>query len=216
MATAMVNFAYALGDREAGEALLVDPAHAPVELLELVEADGMRVVGALGTHFHFDHVGGEFAGQHVEGIVELLAARDVPVHVQGAEVSWVRERTGVAASALVAHSPGDRLSVGELEVTLVHTPGHTPGSQCLLFEGRLVSGDTLFIEGCGRTDLAGSDPEEMYRTLSQRLVDVSDDTILYPGHFYAADASAPMSRVRAENWVLAPRTADEWLAMFAR
>ena len=71
--------------------------------------------------------------------------------------------------------------VGEVPVTLVHTPGHTPGSQCFLVDGRLVAGDTLFLDGCGRTDLPGSDPEAMYESLTTRLAQVPDDTVLYPG-----------------------------------
>jgi glyoxylase-like metal-dependent hydrolase (beta-lactamase superfamily II) len=140
---------------------------------------------------------------------------DVPVHVQESEVEWVSRVTGVGAAALRSHQPGDRVDVGQLEITLIHTPGHTPGSQCLLVDGRLLSGDTLFLEGCGRTDLPGSDPEEMYRTLSQRLNDVSGDTVLFPGHFYAAEPSAPMADVRQNNYVLVPTTAEQWLAMFA-
>ena len=216
VATHMVNFVYAIGDREAGEAVLVDPAYRPRELVELVEAQGMKVTGVLATHYHPDHVGGDLMGHHVAGIADLLETTDVPVHVQESEVEWVTRCTGVGADALVAHQSGDRVSVGDLDVTLIHTPGHTPGSQCLLVDGRLLSGDTLFLEGCGRTDLPGSDPEEMYRTLSQRLTVVSDDTVLYPGHFYAAEASAPMGEVRSTNYALAPTTTEQWLTMFAR
>ena len=215
MATAMVNFVYAMGDRETGEAVLVDPAYRPSELVAALAADDMTLVGAIGTHYHFDHVGGDYAGHHVDGVVELLEIADVPIHVQRDEVEWVSQRTGVDEGSLVAHEPGDTLAVGGLSLTLIHTPGHTPGSQCLLFEGRLVSGDTLFLDGCGRTDLPGSDPEEMYRTLTQRLAFVDDATVLFPGHYYSAQPDAPMSEVRATNRVLAPASADQWLTMFS-
>lgn len=213
MARQMVNFAYLIGDRETGEALLVDPAYSTSDLLDILEADGMRPVGVLGTHYHFDHVGGEMMGYSVEGIAALLEHVDIPVHLQSAEVPWVERSTGVTDS-LVGHESGDTIEVGELEVTLIHTPGHTPGSQCFLVEGCLVAGDTLFLDGCGRTDLPGSDPSEMYLTLTQRLAQVPDDTILYPGHLYAALPSQSMGETRRENWVLAPRTIDEWLAIF--
>jgi hydroxyacylglutathione hydrolase len=104
----------------------------------------------------------------------------VPIHAQRDEVEWVTKRTGVGADALVAHDAGDHVRVGAVDVTLIHTPGHTPGSQCLLVDDHLISGDTLFLDGCGRTDLPGSDPEEMYRTLTQRLSAISDDAVLYP------------------------------------
>jgi glyoxylase-like metal-dependent hydrolase (beta-lactamase superfamily II) len=217
MATQMRNFAYAIGDRETGEAMLVDPAYHPDELVTLLANDGMRVVGALATHYHFDHVGGSFRGMaEVAGISELLAAHDVPIHVQTDEATWIERGTGVAPSQLVHHRGGDVVMVGQIPITLLHTPGHTPGSQCLLVEEHLVSGDTLFLEGCGRTDLPGSDPEAMYETLSVGLANVSAATQLYPGHLYSAASSAPMAEVREQNYVLAPLSKDQWLNMFGR
>jgi hydroxyacylglutathione hydrolase len=215
LARQMVNFVYAIGDLVTGEAVLVDPAYRPRELVSLLEDDDMVLTGVVATHYHPDHVGGDLVGQPIAGIAELLEVADVPVHVQADEAEWIERRTGVSADVLVKHRSGERVSVGGFEITLIHTPGHTPGSQCLLVEGRLVSGDTLFLEGCGRTDLPGSDPIEMYRTLTSRLAEVSDETILFPGHFYAADPNAPMGFVRATNHVLAPATPEQWLAMFA-
>jgi len=211
----MVNFVYALGDRATGDALLVDPAYSPGELVELVEADGMRVSGVLATHFHADHVGGDLMGTHIDGIRELLEVVDVPVHVQRDESAWITLVTGVDESALVSHESGEHVRAGELDVTLIHTPGHTPGSQCFLVDGRLLSGDTLFIDGCGRTDLPGADPDEMYETLTSRLSGVGDDAVLFPGHRYSPEPSAPMGEVRQHNFVLAPTTREQWLAMFS-
>jgi len=216
LARQMVNFVYAVGDHETGEAVLIDPAYAPGELVGMVEADGLKVNGVLATHYHFDHVGGEMSGHAVAGIAELLGIIDVPIHVQSEEVPWVERCTGVNASHMSAHASADKLMVGAIEIELIHTPGHTPGSQCFLVDGKLVSGDTLFLEGCGRTDLPGSDPEEMYRTLQQRLLRISDDTVIYPGHLYSPDSSAPMAEVRKYNYAMAPTTAEQWLAMFAR
>jgi hydroxyacylglutathione hydrolase len=215
LAHQMANFVYAVGDRRSGEAVLVDPAHHPIELRDLLEADGMTLTGVIATHYHFDHVGGDFMGHRVTGIAELLAANDVPVHVQAAEAEWITRCTGVDASSLVTHQSGDRVAVGDLEVTLIHTPGHSPGSQCLLAEGHLVSGDTLFLDGCGRTDLPGADAEEMYWSLTQGLAGVSDTVVLYPGHFYSDEPSAALGEVRRTNYVLAPMTLQQWLARFA-
>ena len=216
LARQMVNFVYAIGDHETGDAVLVDPAYAPSELVGMVEADGLTVSGVLATHYHPDHVGGEMMGHSIAGIEELLDVIDVPIHVQSEEVPWVERLTGVGSSHLSAHSSSDKVMVGAIEIELIHTPGHTPGSQCFLVDGKLVSGDTLFLEGCGRTDLPGSDPEEMYRTLQQRLMRISDDTVVFPGHLYSPESSAPMSEVRRFNYALAPTTAEQWLAMFAR
>jgi glyoxylase-like metal-dependent hydrolase (beta-lactamase superfamily II) len=215
VALSMRNFTYALGDRRSGEAVLVDPAYRPGELLDVLSADEMTLVGAVATHYHPDHIGGTFIGeQHVSGIVELLALQDVPVHVQADEVSWVLERTGVDPNALLTHQDGEVLNVGGIEITLLHTPGHTPGSQCLFVEGCLLSGDTLFIDGCGRTDFPGGDPEEMYWTLSERLAQVSDETVLYPGHLYSKESYLTMGEVRARNAVFAATSLEQWLVMF--
>jgi glyoxylase-like metal-dependent hydrolase (beta-lactamase superfamily II) len=215
VALSMRNFTYALGDRRTGEAVLVDPAYRPQELLDVLNADEMTLVGAVATHYHPDHIGGTLIGsQHLSGIVELVEITDVPVHVQVDEVSWVLERTGVDSRALLAHDDGEVLNVGEIEITLLHTPGHTPGSQCLVVDDHLLSGDTLFIDGCGRTDFPGGDAEELYWTLSERLARVSDETVLYPGHLYSREASMSMGEVRARNPIFSATSLEQWLAMF--
>ena len=212
----MMNFVYLIGDRQTGEALIVDPAYGVDDLLAVLAADGMRCAGALATHYHPDHVGGEMMGWRVEGITRLLEATHVPIHVQADETPWVERSTGVGSDDLVAHAGGDVVSVGSIPVTLIHTPGHTPGSQCFLVEGRLVSGDTLFLDGCGRTDLPGGDPEAMYESLTTRLAQVPDDTVLFPGHLYSPEPSATMGTTRRHNYVFGPQTVDQWMAMFGR
>lgn len=215
IAQQMVNFVYLVGDRETGEAVAIDLAYDIPGVLDLLEADGMRLVGTLATHYHPDHVGGSLMGHPISGIADLLERQEVPVHVQADEVEWVTKATGVGTEQLVAHSSGDTVMAGEIPITLIHTPGHTPGSQCFLVEGRLVAGDTLFLDGCGRTDLPGSDPEQMYLSLTQRLTQVPDDTVLFPGHLYSEKPSAPMGEVRQRNVVFRPQTAEQWMMMFA-
>jgi glyoxylase-like metal-dependent hydrolase (beta-lactamase superfamily II) len=214
MARQMVNFVYVIGDRSTGEALVVDPAYAVQDIVDLVEADGMRLSGVLATHYHPDHVGGEMGGWGVEGISALLELVQVPVHLQKEEVPWVERTTGVGGSHLVGHDSGDVVRVGSIDVELIHTPGHTPGSQCFLVDGRLVAGDTLFLEGCGRTDLPGSDSEAMYDSIHNRLARVPDDAVLFPGHLYSADPSQSMGDTRRWNFVFRPRSIQEWTAMF--
>jgi hydroxyacylglutathione hydrolase len=200
IASQMVNFAYMIGDRATRECLLVDPAYAVGELLDAAAADGMGVTGVLATHYHADHIGGSMMGLDIEGIAALLERQACPIHVQRAEVPWVTRTTGLTPADLTAHDPGDVVSVGAIDIELVHTPGHTPGSQCFLVDGRLVSGDTLFLDGCGRTDLPGSDPDAMAESLN-RLAKFADDVILYPGHRYSIASSALMGSVKASNWV---------------
>jgi glyoxylase-like metal-dependent hydrolase (beta-lactamase superfamily II) len=200
LARQMVNFVYAIGDRSTGECLLVDPAYAVDDLVETVRADGMDVSGVLATHYHADHVGGSMMGHSIEGIGALLEQVDCPIHVQADESEWVQKTTEVGADHLVEHASGDVITVGGIEITLLHTPGHTPGSQCFLVEGRLVAGDTLFLEGCGRTDLPGSNPAQMAASL-RRLAEVPGDTILFPGHRYSVASSATMEIVKETNYI---------------
>jgi glyoxylase-like metal-dependent hydrolase (beta-lactamase superfamily II) len=214
MARQMVNFVYLIGDRTTGEALIVDPAYAVQDLLDVLATDGMKLTGVLATHYHPDHVGGQMAGFSLEGISALLEKTPVPVHLQKEEIPWVERTTGVGATDLVGHNSGDVVKVGSVEVELIHTPGHTPGSQCFLVDGRLVAGDTLFLDGCGRTDLPGADPIAMYESLHTKLARVPDEAVLFPGHLYSQDPSQSMGDTRRWNYVFRPNSVEEWMAMF--
>lgn len=216
VAQQMVNFVYLIGDRTSGEALVVDPAYDTAGILEVLAADDMRLTGVLATHYHPDHVGGDMMGLSIEGVARLLEQVSVPIHVQADEAPWVQRTTGVGPPELVTHQSGDVVRVGEIEVELIHTPGHTPGSQCFLVDGKLVAGDTLFLDGCGRTDLPGGDPVAMYHSLTERLARVDDDTVLFPGHLYSQAPSQSMGETRKWNYVFTPRNEAEWLAMFGR
>lgn len=212
VATQMVNFAYLIGDRETREAVVVDPAYAVGDLLDKLAEDDMRLAGVLATHHHPDHVGGDLMGIKLPGLADLLAREPVPVHVNRDESDWVRRTTGVSTTDLTVHDHDDVVTVGTIEIRLLHTPGHTPGSQCFLVDGRLVAGDTLFLEGCGRTDFPGGDSEALYRSL-RWLADLPGDPVVYPGHQYSADPSASLSSVKRHNFVFRPRSLEEWKAL---
>lgn len=181
----MQNFVYLIGDQSSRECVVVDPAWEIDAISDIVAGDDMRLTGALVTHTHQDHVGGHLFGHDIPGVAELLGRHPVRVYVHTAE----REFLKGFGSDLVRVEGGDTLQVGEIPLTFIHTPGHTPGSQCFLVDGRLVSGDTLFIQACGRTDLPGGDPAEMHRSLTQRLGRLPDETILLPGHNYGGPQS---------------------------
>ncbi len=212
----MANFAYLVGSRSTREALVVDPAWSVDALLDRAEADGMQLVGALVTHYHQDHVGGSIFGMEIEGIPRLLERNPVPIHVNEHEADGLRQVTGASESDLARHEAGDVITLGELRVRLIHTPGHTPGSQCFLVEqkdspGRLVSGDTLFLGSCGRVDLPGGDPEAMYRSLNQTLMALPDETLLYPGHLYSSEPSDSLGEQKRTNPFLRVSSLDQFL-----
>lgn len=213
VATQMVNFAYAIGDEATREAVVVDPAYDPQGLLDALAADDMTLTGVLVTHHHPDHVGGEIFGHQLSGIAELLALAPVPVHVNEHEAEWVKRTTGVSAADLTPHEHDDVVRAGDVEIRLLHTPGHTPGSQCFLVDGKLVAGDTLFLQGCGRTDFPGGDPEAIYHSL-QSLSKITGDPVLHPGHMYSEKPLAPMSEVTRTNMVYRANSAQQFLDVF--
>jgi len=194
----MQNFVYLVGDTATRECVVVDPAWEIDTIVDTAAADGMTLVGALVTHTHQDHVGGSLESWgmpgRIPGIEELLARAPMKVYVHKAEREFLRG----FGSDLVKVDNHDTLPVGRLTLTFLHTPGHTPGSQCFLVDGRVISGDTLFINACGRTDLPGSDPEEMYYSLTQRLGALPEDTVLLPGHNYGGERST-IGRQKREN-----------------
>ena len=214
VASQMVNFAYLVGDRDTRECVLVDPAWDVLSLVEAARKDGMNVVGALASHYHPDHIGGDMMGYVVEGARRLLEIVGVKVHIHDLEVPWVKRVCGLSGSDLQSHAGGDILRVGKVPIEFVHTPGHTEGSTCFLVAGkRLVAGDTLFVGGCGRVDLPGSDPGEMYRSLTQRLSRLSDDVALYPGHDYGDRPASTLGDERRSNYSLKAPTLEQWLRM---
>lgn len=206
----MRNFMYLVGDPETRRALVVDPAWDVGGLLDRAAEDDYEVVGALVTHYHPDHVGGDLFGVSVDGIAELLERTAVPIWVQGDEAEGLKVVTGVSDSDLRQVSSGDTLDLGRIRIRFLHTPGHTPGSQCFLIGDRLVAGDTLFVQGCGRVDLPGGDPEAMYHSLTDKLAKLPAETVLYPGHHYGPSRTSTIGEELEQNYYLKIRSLDDW------
>lgn len=213
LAGPMENFVYAIGCERTRQCVLVDPAWDVPGLLDVLDEDGMELTGALITHYHPDHCGGSMMGFSAPGLPELMAARPVHVYVNEHEAAGLKQVTGLSDSDLHLTTSGEKLSVGDMEVEFLHTPGHTPGSQCFRVGKGLVSGDTLFIQGCGRVDLPGGDAEEMYRTLTTKLARLPDDTILYPGHNYGHAPHCELGEVKQTNHYMRVPTLEDWMRM---
>jgi glyoxylase-like metal-dependent hydrolase (beta-lactamase superfamily II) len=131
------------------------------------------------------------------------------VVVHKAEAEFLK---GLVASDLIKSDHGDKIDVGGIEIELMHTPGHTPGSQCFLVDGRVVSGDTMFIDACGRVDFPGGNAEQMYYSLTQKLMELPDDTILFPGHNYARLTQATIGEQKKTNPYLKFSSLKQFLA----
>lgn len=181
----MGNFIYLIGDRQKKECVMVDPAWEVDRVLGEAQADDMKVVAGLVTHTHFDHCNG------VEGLISKTQAN---IYVHKNEAEFLKGMK----SHIKKTDAGEKLTVGDIEITFLHTPGHTPGSQCFLLENRLVSGDTLFINACGRCDLPGGNAEQMYYSL-QNLAKLDERTILLPGHNYADEPTSTIGKEKQNN-----------------
>lgn len=188
----MQNFVYLIGSMETRKVAVVDAAWDIDEILRLAAKDDVEITHAFVTHTHPDHIGGRFAGVEIEGVEQLLSKCKAKVVVHKAEAEFLKS----LSSDVIKAESGDKIDVGGIEIQLIHTPGHTPGSQCFLIDNRVVSGDTLFIGSCGRVDLPGSDPQQMYYSLTQKLMALPDETILFPGHNYS---DRPTSTIGAEK-----------------
>jgi hydroxyacylglutathione hydrolase len=205
----MQNYVYLIGSSETRKVAVVDPAWQIDTILRVAAQDDVEITHALVTHTHPDHVGGRFAGVDIEGVTELLGKCKAKIIVHKAEAEFLK---GLSASDLIKAKSGDKIDVGGVNIQLLHTPGHTPGSQCFLLDNRIISGDTLFIGSCGRVDLPGSDPEQMYFSLTEKLMALPDDMILFPGHNYAPRPHATLGDQKKTNPYLRFASLKQFLA----
>jgi len=182
----MENFVYFIGDQKSREIFVVDPAWEIDTILKKAKEEDLKLTGALITHHHYDHT---------NGVEELLKHEDIPIYVHQKEIPYLAFKS----SNIKPTESAQKIKCGQIEIEMIHTPGHTPGSQCFRVRDHLVSGDTLFINACGRCDFEGGSPEEMYFSLTKRLGALPDQTVLYPGHNYADVPVSTMGDQRKNN-----------------
>lgn len=207
----MANYVYLIGDTATRKAAVVDPAWNVDGIIDLVNREGYEIDKILITHYHPDHLGGRMMGQTIEGAAEMLEKVKAKIYLNKHEAEGARKVAGLSESDIVKVDAGDTFRLGELEVKFLHTPGHTPGSQCFLVEGNLVSGDTLFVNSCGRVDLPGSDPEAMYHSLNDTLRNLDDATVVYPGHAYSSEPSSTIGKQKRTNMYMRFANLDDFL-----
>ena len=209
----MANCVYLVGCPTQRECLVVDPAWEIARIIAEAEHDGMRIVGILATHFHPDHIGGRLWGYDIPGIADLLEQQAMPVYAHPLEVDGIKKVTAVSTRDIKTCDSGDRITVGNISITTIHTPGHTPGSQCFCVENSLISGDTLFISGCGRVDLPGGDAEQLYDSLHNKIKKLPAETIVLPGHHYDADKSAALGQLQTTNPYLRAKSRTQFMSV---
>ena len=209
----MANYVYLIGDTETREAMVVDPAWDVQAILDVLDADDMKLTGALVTHYHPDHIGGDLMGHSIPGVIELVEKRPVKIYMHKQESPYVKKTLGLESSDFVSVDGETSVDVGKIPLRMIHTPGHTPGSMCFLVDGNLVSGDTLFIGACGRVDLPGSNPEDLYFSLTQKLKKLPDATVLYPGHNYSAENTSTIGHEKDTNAFMRFESVNDFLGM---
>ena len=162
----MENFTYIIGDKTSGDAFVIDPS-GPMKMIETeLKANGFGMKGILLTHGHYDHVVG-------------VDQMDCPVYLSEAEAPFYIP----AMKRPVRTTNGQNIPMGTWMIECLHTPGHTPGCQCFLVDGNLFTGDTLFVDAVGRTDLPGGSSRVLFESL-QRIKKLPDATMVWPGHHY--------------------------------
>ena len=187
------NFSYILADEATREAAVVDSSGNASEIRRVLETEGFKLKYVISTHGHSDHTAGNEELQSFFGAktVAHQLSRTVPD---------------------VAVGDGDVIVVGTIHIKVIHTPGHTPDSMCLLVNGKkLLTGDTLFVGECGRTDLPGGNSRSMYDSLFNKLMKFDDDVEVYPGHDYGLKPFSSIGEEKRLNYTLQPRSVEEFI-----
>lgn len=195
----MGNFTYLIGDEKTGQAAVVDPASSAGEILKLAKGNNLAIELIFATHEHSDHTLG------ISSLAETTGAKVVAHKAEALSL----ERKHIPVDVKV--EDGQKLKLGGIEIQIIHTPGHTPGSICLLIDNKLITGDTLFVGNCGRTDLSGGSSKQMYESLHKKLKVLPDETEVYPGHDYGDKPVSTIGREKKTNPTLTATSFEEFM-----
>lgn len=186
------NFSYIIADEKTREAAVVDPSFNGETIVSLLKGMNFHAKYVINTHSHLDHTADN------EKVKSAFGAKIVTHRVARVDRD-------------VAVVDGDVLEIGEVRIRVIYTPGHSPDSICLLIDGNLLTGDTLFVGECGRTDLTGGSPQDMYHSLFDKLMKLDDNFEVYPGHDYGLKPHSTIGFERKHNYTLEKRTLEEFI-----
>jgi glyoxylase-like metal-dependent hydrolase (beta-lactamase superfamily II) len=186
------NFSYVIADEQAKEAAVIDPSYNANMIIQVLKKEGFAAKYVINTHSHGDHTAGN------TDIKSEFGAKIVAHKLS-------REREDISVE------DGDIIRVGKVNIKVIHTPGHTPDSICLLADNKLLTGDTLFVGECGRTDLPSGNAEDMYRSLFLKLAKLDDKVEVYPGHDYGSKPHSTIGFEKKTNYTLQKRTLEEFV-----
>jgi len=191
------NFSYIIADETSREAAIVDPSLNQDVLMKSIKDQKLKLNYIIDTHGHGDHTAGNDDLKRASG-AQIVAHK----------ISDVKKDVSV--------EDGDILKLGKITIKVIHTPGHTPDSISLLVDGKTLTGDALFIGECGRTDLPGGNPTDMYHSLFDKLGKLDDKIEVYPGHDYGPKPSSTIGEQKRTNYVLEKRTLEEFLEFMSQ
>jgi glyoxylase-like metal-dependent hydrolase (beta-lactamase superfamily II)/rhodanese-related sulfurtransferase len=190
------TYTYLLASRHGGEALIIDPVLERVDrYIQLLRELDLRLVKAIDTHLHADHITG----------LEALRERTQCITVMGAQTK--------ADVVSIRVSDGDRVGIEGLDLDVIYTPGHTDDSYSYVLPDRVFTGDTLLIRGTGRTDFQNGDPRAQYESIFGRLLKLPDETLVYPAHDYKGDTVSTIAEERAFNPRLQVKSIDDYVTL---
>jgi len=195
----MAVFAYIVADKESGEGLVIDPAAETERIISEANSNGITIKYIVNTHGHVDHISGNADMKDRTGAEIIIHGDDADMLVSTPSSVLRMFRAKASPPADITVQGGEIITVGKIGLEVIHTPGHSPGGMALYTPGYVFTGDTLFVEALGRTDLPGGSWEIMYKSIMDKLLTLPDDTIVLPGHNYGRMPTSTIKNERENN-----------------